>query len=263
MIPPRLSRRVNVPGVLTIVAALAVWQAVVGTGLLEYESLPAPSEIVTSGVPLLASWKLFGTVAHTLQVTVVGWLVASVLGIGIGVWLGLSSVAWRYGMATVEAMRAVPPVALVPLAVLIFGFSKVTEIVVITYASTWLVAVNTIQGVRLVPSELLDVSRTLRLGQLGRLFRIVLPAATPSMVVGLRLALSLSLVLAVVAEMVGTPSGLGSALILAARAVQPGLVFAYVLIIGLLGMALNAGFRYVSSRALPGFARELAGESAL
>jgi ABC-type nitrate/sulfonate/bicarbonate transport system permease component len=154
-------------------------------------------------------------------------------------------------MASIEVLRAVPPVSLVPVALLVFGFSVRMELVLIVYVSAWPVLVNTIDGVRGVRSELLDVARMLRLSRATTVRRIVVPAAMPSIVVGLRLALSLSLVLAVVAEMLGNPRGLGNALVRAQQALQPAQMFAYVLAIGVLGVALNGAFRFLSSRALP------------
>lgn len=241
-------------GLLTIIVLVAVWEGVVRSGLLSYQYLPAPSAITQGGHALFSSGELLANLAHTLQVTLLGWLAASSIGLSLGVLLGLSSSVWRYAMASIEVMRAVPPVSLVPVALLIFGFSLQMELTVIGYASMWPVVINTIHGVRGVRAELLDVARILRLPPLARLRKIVLPAAMPSIVVGMRLALSLSLVLAVVTEMIGIPSGLCNAVIIASQALQPAQMFAYVVTIGLLGIALNTGFRYITSRALPGFA---------
>ncbi len=183
--------------------------------------------------------------------TLLGWLLASVLGAGLGVVLGLSNTAWRYSMASIEVMRAIPPVTLVPVALLVFGFSVRMELTIILFVSAWPVLVNTIDGVRGVRSELLDVARMLRLAPAVRIRKIVLPAALPSIVVGLRLALSLSLVLAVVAEMIGNPSGLGNALVRSSQSLRPEEMFAYVFAIGLLGVALNAGLQRLVARVQP------------
>jgi ABC-type nitrate/sulfonate/bicarbonate transport system permease component len=125
------------------------------------------------------------------------------------------------------------------------------ELMIILFVSAWPVLVNTIDGVRGVRAELLDVARMLRMSRVTRITKMVLPAAMPSIVVGLRLALSLSLVLAVVAEMIGNPEGLGNALVSAQQALQPEEMFAYVFAIGLLGVGLNAALGYVSARLVP------------
>jgi sulfonate transport system permease protein len=154
-------------------------------------------------------------------------------------------------MASIEVMRAIPPVTLVPVALLVFGFSVRMELTIILFVSAWPVLVNTIDGVRGVRPELLEVARMLRLAPAARIRKIVLPAALPAIVVGLRLALSLSLVLAVVAEMIGNPSGLGNALVRSSQALRPEEMFAYVFAIGLLGVALNAGLQRLVGRVQP------------
>jgi sulfonate transport system permease protein len=188
---------------------------------------------------------------HTLRVTLLGWVLAGALGTVLGVILGLSRTAWRYSMASIEVMRAIPPVSLVPVALLVFGFSVRMELTIILFVSAWPVLVNTIDGVRGVRPELGDVARMLRLSRWQRAKKIVLPAALPSIMVGLRLALSLSLVLAVVAEMIGNPSGLGNSLVRASQALQPEQMFAYMFAIGLLGVGLNAGLQRVIAKVLP------------
>jgi ABC-type nitrate/sulfonate/bicarbonate transport system permease component len=140
---------------------------------------------------------------------------------------------------------------MVPLALLVFGFSLHMEVSLIIYVGAWTVLVNTMDGVSGVRPELLDVARMLGMSRLTTIRKIILPAAVPSIFVGLRLALSLSLVLAVVAEMIGNPAGLGNALVRAQQALQPEQMFAYVLTIGVVGIALNAALRYLVIGAFP------------
>lgn len=244
-------QRINGPGLLTVAVLVGLWEALVRSRVLDYQYLPAPSAVAGGARDLLSSGELGTGLLHTLGATLLGWLAASVVGVGLGLVLGVSDTAWRWSMASIEVLRAVPPVSLVPVALLVFGFSVRMELVLIVYVSAWPVLVNTIDGVRGVRSELLDVARMLRLSRATTVRRIVVPAAMPSIVVGLRLALSLSLVLAVVAEMLGNPRGLGNALVRAQQALQPAQMFAYVLAIGVLGVALNGAFRFLSSRALP------------
>lgn len=238
-----MARRVNGPGLLTMAGFLGLWEAAVQGGMLEFQYLPAPSAIGRGISSVISSGDLATATLHTLKVTLLGWLLASVLGAGLGVVLGLSNTAWRYSMASIEVMRAIPPVTIVPVALLVFGFSIRMELTIILFVSAWPVLVNTIDGVRGVRSELLDVARMLHMRPAVRIRKIVLPAALPSIVVGLRLALSLSLVLAVVAEMVGNPSGQGNALVRSSQALRPEEMFAYVFTIGLLGVSLNAGLQ--------------------
>ncbi len=246
-----MARRVNWSGLFTMLGFLGLWEVAVRTGAVEFQYLPAPSAIGGGIGAVISSGELATATLHTLRVTLLGWLLASVLGAGLGVVLGVSNTAWRYSMASIEVMRAIPPVTLVPVALLVFGFSVRMELTIILFVSAWPVLVNTIDGVRGVRSELLDVARMLRLAPTVRLRKILLPAALPSIVVGLRLALSLSLVLAVVAEMIGNPSGLGNALVRSSQALRPEEMFAYVFAIGVLGVALNAGLQRLVAKVQP------------
>jgi sulfonate transport system permease protein len=112
---------------------------------------------------------------------------------------------------------------------------------------------GTLGGVQGVDRRLLDVARTLRLGKWRTTAKIVVPAAVPSVAVGLRLALALSVALAVVAEMLGNPAGLGFGMVFSQRAFHADEVFAYLLVIGALGWALNALFVGAVRRLAPGF----------
>jgi ABC-type nitrate/sulfonate/bicarbonate transport system permease component len=242
---------VNALGLLTMGVLVVLWELLVQTGTIEFQFLPAPSAIAGGAQDLVSSGEMLPNVAHTVRVTLLGWLLASTLGITVGLLLGLSRTSWRWSMASIEVMRAIPPVSLVPAALLVFGFSIRMELMIILFASAWPVLVNTIDGVRGVRAELLDVARMLRLSLATTITKIMLPAAMPSIIVGLRLGLSLSLVLAVVAEMIGNPNGLGNALVSAQQALQPEQMFAYVFAIGLLGIGLNAAFGYISARLVP------------
>lgn len=239
-------------GLLTMAALLALWQALVGTGTLDYEYVPAPSEVAAAAARLTASGALPQRVGHTLRVVLLGWGAAAVAGIALGLVLGLSRTAWRWSMASLEAIRAVPPICLVPVALLAFGFSVRMELTIIVYASAWPVMINTIDGVRGVRPQLLQVARMLRLSRAQTLRKVVLPAALPLTIVGLRLALSFALVLATVAEVAGNPRGLGNAIVRAQQALRPDEMFVYVLAIGLLGVTLNAAFGLLAARLVAG-----------
>lgn len=252
--PIRWTRRINILGLATMAALVGMWELSVQSGAVAFDFLPAPSGIAQALGSLISSGDLFAPAVHTLRSALVGWAIAGVVGIALGVWLGLSDTAWRYSMASVEIIRAIPPISLVPVSLLVFGFSLRMELVVIVYAGAWTVLVNTIDGVRNLRQELHDVGRMLRMSKLTTVRKLILPAAVPSIVVGLRLAMSLSLVLAVVAEMIGNPAGLGNAVVRAQQALQPEQMFGYVVTIGVLGVLLNAGLRYVSARAFPALA---------
>lgn len=242
----------NPLGVSVLLALAVLWEVLVRFKVAEIQFLPAPSEIATAAQDALAGGELLGRIAHTLGVTILGWGIASTIGVALGLLLGLSPLAYRYSMTSFEVTRAIPPITFVPAALLVFGFSLKMELVLVIYGGIWPVLINTIGGVRSIAPELRDVGRMLRLSRLETIRKVVLPAALPAILVGLRLALSLCLVLAIVAEMVGNPAGIGNGLISARQALQPALMFVYVIVAGLLGVALNAGLRASVRALLPG-----------
>jgi ABC-type nitrate/sulfonate/bicarbonate transport system permease component len=133
-----------------------------------------------------------------------------------------------------------PGIAFAPVALLLFGFSLQMELMVIILPALWPVLINTMGAVLGVHARLFEVGRTFRLSQAEILRKIMLPAALPGVLVGARLSMTLALVLAIVAEMVGNPAGLGYAVVREQQAMRPELVFAYVVVIGALGVILNA-----------------------
>lgn len=256
----RLSSNVNVVGLLFLAVLAALWEAAVDFGVLRYEYLPAPHSIAVATAQLWASGALAQNILHTVVVAVVGWVLSGAAGVCLGLFIGLQRTAWRYSMASVELLRAVPPITLVPAALLVFGFSSNSELAVTAYAGFFPVLVYTAAGVRQVSEVHWQVGRVMQLQRLELVRKIVLPSAASSVLVGLRIGLALSLALAVVAEMVGNAAGIGYAINFAEQALRTPELFAYILSIGLVGLLLNlflmAGFRVL----FQGVARSL-GES--
>jgi ABC-type nitrate/sulfonate/bicarbonate transport system permease component len=235
-----------------ILLFLVLWEAAVRSGLFVYEYLPAPTAIAEGFSVLVTDRDVVAETIHTVGVTLLGWSIAVSIGISLGALLGFSKTARDYGLATVELLRPIPAVALVPVAMLLFGFSIKTELVVIIIPSIWPVLVSTMRGIMGVPARLEDVASSLRLSRLEAVTKVLIPASAPAVLVGCRLSMTTALVLAIVSEMLGNPQGIGYAVVREAQALQPDLMFAYVLITGFLGVALNSGLVVLSKQLLPG-----------
>jgi ABC-type nitrate/sulfonate/bicarbonate transport system permease component len=248
------SFRPNLSGTLTILAVAGLWEAAVRSGAIAFDYLPAPSAVFVAWVQLLLSGEMLVQTAHTLRAVLIGWVVASAIGIGLGLVLGFSALGRRYLLASLEVLRPLPAVAFLPLALLLFNFSLTTELVLIIYASIWPALINTMGGVMSVRARLYDVARTLRLSRAHTLIKVIMPAAAPAIVVGCRLSLGLTLVMAIIAEMLANPHGLGYAVVSELQAMQPQRMFAYVFFIGLLAIALNGALIGLSRRFLRGHA---------
>jgi sulfonate transport system permease protein len=256
---PALAWRPNVAGLVTIMICAASWELAIRMGILRYQYLPAPSAIAAGAGELLVNGELVAATLHTLQSVLLGWMIAMTLGVSLGLLLGSSRLLSRYSLATIEVLRPMPAIAFIPVALLLFGFSTQTELMVIILPTLWPVLINTMGGVSGIHQRLHDVGRTFRLPRAAILRKILLPAAMPSILVGARLGLTLALVLAVLAEMVGNPDGLGYAVLSEQQALRPDLMFAYVVEIGLLGVALNGVLVVMASALFPAASAALKG----
>jgi len=240
--------RVNWLGLTTIGVVLLIWQAAVQSGLLSFEFLPAPSAIFEGLIALIASGDLVREIASTMTSVLIGWLIALVIGVSAGLLLGSSRALRRYSIASIEFLRPLPGIAFLPVGLLLFGFSTTMELFVIVLPVLWPILIGTMGGVIAVPVRLYEVARTLRLTRTEVIRKIFLPAAAPTIFVGARISLTLALVLAVIAEMIGNPQGLGYAIVREQQAMRPDVMFAYVFVVGLLGIAINAVATALGSR---------------
>ncbi|WP_245690869.1 ABC transporter permease [Sinosporangium album] len=179
-----------------------------------------------------------------------GWLLASLVGVVAGIALGRAATAAHYVEPLIHFARAVPPPMLITLFVLLFRSSTQTQLAVIVFGVIWPVLLNSMDGARSVERGYLDTAAVFGLGRRERLLRIVLPAAAPKIFAGLRLSLSLALILMVISELVGSTDGIGYELLQAQRGFDSPGVWATILLLGLLGYVLNAVFVLVERRVL-------------
>jgi ABC-type nitrate/sulfonate/bicarbonate transport system permease component len=255
----RLSWRPNLAGLLTMAACGLAWELTIQAGIFDFQYLPAPSAVIQGAGELVASGELAAATVHTLESVFLGWTIAVAAGVSLGLLIGFSPLLRRYSLATIEVLRPMPAIAFVPVALLLFGFSIQMELMVIVLPSLWPVLINTMGGMMGVHARLGEVGRTFRLSRAAMLCKVFLPAATPAILVGMRISLTLAVVLAVLAEMVGNPEGLGYGVVSQQQALRPDLMFVYVVVIGLLGLALNALLIGIVSVSFPAAAAELKG----
>lgn len=249
---PALLTYVNWLGIAGICLLVLLWQIYTDTLGAHFNSLASSSRIAVAIGKLAVNGPLRGQLLHTASIALIGWVVASALGFVMGLAIGLWRPIWTYTMASIDVLRSIPSISFVSIAVLLFGFSPDTEMVIVVYVSMWPLLMGTVGGINAAPNSLVDVARTLRLSRTATIFKIVMPAALPSIIVGLRLSLTLSVALAVVAEMVGNPDGLGFGMVMSQQAIQPADAFAYLVVIGILGWSLNTIFVTAARRICRG-----------
>ncbi len=239
-------------GFVVPLAAVVGWQALKSVGVLDYEYLPSPREVMAAVVDLARSGELLDDVAHTLGVALLAAAISMAVGAALGLAIGLIPTVPRYSMASVDFLRTIPAVTLVPIAVLSFGPVRTAEVAVATYAALWPIVLHTAGGVAAVHPRQYDVARMLCLGPVTTVRKIVIPAAVPAWLVGARMAVIIALLVAIVAEMIMSSRGLGGGLTESMHALAPARMWAYAVVCGVLGLLLNAGLRHAVRLALPG-----------
>jgi ABC-type nitrate/sulfonate/bicarbonate transport system permease component len=179
-----------------------------------------------------------------------GWLLASLLGVALGALIGVSARARAYLQPTLEFVRPLPASALLPLAISIFGLSPNMVLAVIAFGAMWPVLLGTIHGFAAVEPRLAEVSRCLQLSRIDFVRKVGLPNALPDILAGMRLSLTVALIVAVVGEMIASQPGLGQAILLAARAFRASELFAGIVLLGLIGLASNTLLALAERRLL-------------
>jgi len=179
----------------------------------------------------------------SLENLAVGLLIAAAAGVSVGMALGLLPILSDALVPTMEFLRAVPGVALLPAALLLLGIGPEMKISLIAYGTVWPILLNTIDGVRGVDPVAVEVGASYRVRRPDRLFRIILPAASPQIVAGMRSALSIGITVIIFSEMVGSTNGIGFQILSAQRSFAAADMWAGIVMLGFLGYVLNIVFR--------------------
>lgn len=235
-------------GLVGVVALTLLYEAARAVGILPTEGAPGVAAIVDATWDGLAGGPLLAAAVDTLQASALGLAVACAIGIPLGLAVGASRWADALTGVTVEFLRPVPAVALVPVAVVVFGLEVGMQVFLIGFACVWPVVLGTRHGVRALDPLMLDSARMLGLSRRAVVTRVVVPATAPAVATGVRTAASLGIVVAVAAEIVAGSPGLGQYLTDAQQGGSEASAFAAVLLSGLLGLAVNALFVLGESR---------------
>lgn len=233
-----------------IAALLLVWWAAAASGFVARAFLPNPIDAWHALVRGFRRGALLeqtlGTVLRMLQ----GWFIAGLVGVAIGTAIGLSRTARDFLQPTLEFLRPLPASAIIPPAIALFGLSPGMALFVIAFGSLWPTLLGTIHGFAAVEPRLREVARCLGMSGSSFAWKIGLPNAMPDILAGMRLSMTVALILAVICEMLASQAGLGVAILTAARAFQSAELFAGIALLGLIGLATNLALRAVERRAL-------------
>jgi ABC-type nitrate/sulfonate/bicarbonate transport system permease component len=251
--PVPFPRRVRRPllGAVGLLSFLSIWQLIPMLGLIDREYLPYTTDVAARLAHEVADLAFWRRLVLTMEAWAIGLTIASLAALVLGTVIGLVPFLRRATHTTVEFLRPIPSVAIVPIAVIIQGISIQAALIITVYASFWQMFVQVLYGVADVDVVARDTARSFGLTPAERLTRLVLPTALPYVTTGLRLAASVALILAITSEMVIGNPGLGT-LIMFSRS-TPGDaagLYAFVVVAGLLGVTINAVFRLIERRLL-------------
>lgn len=234
-----------------IAATLIILETLSRTGVLPATSLPPISVVLTEAFTLLGDAEFLSDIASTMGAWALGLGLAILVAVPLGLLLGSFRIAYQASSAVVELLRPIPSVALIPLAILVFGQGTDMKVALVFYASLWPIFFNTVYGVRDVDPVAKETARTFRMGRLEILGRISLPAAAPFIGTGVRISAAIALIVAISAELLaGSASGIGAFILrTSSGGGDTALVFAGTLIAGLLGVFINGVLVALENRA--------------
>jgi len=235
MIAPR-ARAALLP--VASVLALELWARAVH---LQSDALAPPSAIAAAMVEALSDGSILVATRDTLASAFAGLAAGGLLGLALGIALGLWTVLDRLLEVTIETLRPIPSVALLPIALIALGFGYRMEIVIVAFACLWPILILSRAAVRGIEPRLIEVARALRMSSGDKVAKIIIPAALPRIFLAFRLAAGVALIVAVTVEITINPIGLGAGIMTAQQALRPDLMLAYLVWIGIVGYALNSG----------------------
>jgi len=234
-----------------ITAVGLLWELSVRTGLLNSDVVPPLSATLVDTAQLLALPGFWATVGQTLASAGLGLLLAFAIAIPFG--LALAESAWlrRLCTASIDAIRPIPPIVLLPIAILLLGGGLDFKLSLILQGALWPLLIQTSYGIRSIDPVIMDVSRSFRIDPLRRLFLLRIPAAAPVILSGLRLAASIAFGVSVMTELVGGERGLGSILSVAQSGNNVLRVYSITIVTGLVGLVIAAIFGRLHHGLLP------------
>ncbi|GAB3161931.1 ABC transporter permease [Myceligenerans halotolerans] len=237
-------------GIAGVVAVVAVEEALTRTGIIDPTYLPPVTVMFGALAEQLGQAPFWSALAGTLSGWAIGLALAMVLGTVCGIVIGSLAVVRELTASTIEFLRPIPSVALIPLVVLLFGTQPESSISLVVYAAFWQVLVQVLYGVTDVDPVARDTARSYRFSRMRVARSVIWPTALPYVVTGFRLAASVALILEITAELVIGVPGLGREIGVAQSSGAVPKTYALVIVVGLIGVAVNLFARAVEARVL-------------
>ena len=247
VLKPLLSRLL--PWLLPL-GLLLVWQAGSKLGLIAPNVLPAPSDVLAAGWRLTLNGQLAENIAVSFKRAISGFVLGGTLAFALGLFNGLSKTSERVTDTTVQMIRNIPNLALIPLVILWFGIEEGAKLFLTSLGVFFPIYINTFHGVRTVDSQLVEMGRSYGMSNVELFRRVILPGALPSIFVGLRYALGIMWLTLIVAETIAANSGIGYMAMNAREFMQVDVVVLAILIYAILGKLADSAVRLLERLCL-------------
>ncbi|WP_281250002.1 ABC transporter permease [Rhodococcoides yunnanense] len=222
-----------------VAVAVVGWQFACEIGLVPGSAIASPIGLSESVFEIVRTTQFWSNSVSTLRSWILGFAIAAGLAIPTGLVIGSSHVGYRMTRVMIDILRSLPPVAIIPLVLLLYGATEKMAVVIIVLGSVWPILLQSIDGARQVDPTVREMALSYRVPRPLKNFVVVLPSAAPFIATGLRIAGTMSLLLAIGAELIGGAPGLGSAIVQFQLVGDVDGVFAIVVVTAVLGIVLN------------------------
>lgn len=246
----RASIRIIALGSAFPVLVLAIWQLAGNLGWINTLFLPTPVAILESLWGLIASGDMITHLGISLGRAAAGFALGGSLGLVFGILTGFSRKSEIFLDPTVQILRMIPHLAIAPLIILWFGFGEISKVLIIAKGAFFPLYINTFLGIRRVDNKLVEVSGVLQYSRFQQITKLIIPSALPGILMGLRLSLAVSWLGLVVAELIGSQSGVGFLINLAKQSSLTEQIFVGVLVFAVVGMLVDLFVRSLERRLL-------------
>ncbi|OAS15698.1 ABC transporter permease [Paenibacillus oryzisoli] len=229
---------------------LVIWQVSGDLGVFSPSFLPTPLQIAAEFRSLIASGELTQHLSISLQRAVIGFLIGGTIGLFFGFLVGFVQKLEFMLDPSFQMLRMIPHLAIAPLIILWFGFGEVSKIVIIANGAFFPMYIYTFLGIRNVDHKLFEVAKVLNFSKSKQIFRLILPAALPGILLGLRLSVAISWLGLVVAELIGSQEGIGFLINYGKQNSSAELIFVGVIIFAVIGKLVDSLVRWLERRWL-------------
>lgn len=235
---------------LVPIGLLALWQIASTLGWLPSRILPAPSKVIQAAIEKIVDGSLQENLGISFLRAIVGLVIGGAIGFVLGLMNGLSKLSEKALDPTLQMVRNVPHLALIPLVIIWFGVEESARIFLVAFGVFFPIYLNTFHGIRNVDPHLIEMGRVYGMSPWQLFTKVILPGALPSIFVGLRFALGVMWLTLIVAEQIGAQSGIGHMAMQAREFVQTDVVMLSIVIYALLGKLADSATRFLEQRWL-------------